>query len=94
MGRPNVKLQFDAYHVQIMEGDLVTTFRDCLAVIGHVQIGNPPGRHEPDVGETNYQYFFDAVDESGYDGWVACEYVPRAGTSEGLGWGKPYGIRG
>ncbi len=94
LGRPNVKLQFDAYHVQIMEGDLVTTFRDCLAVIGHVQIGNPPGRHEPDVGETNYQYFFDAVDESGYDGWVACEYVPRAGTSEGLGWGKPYGIGG
>ncbi len=94
LDRPNLKLQFDAYHVQIMEGDLVETFRACLPVIGHIQIGNPPGRHEPDCGETNYPYFFEAVDASGYDGWVACEYVPRAGTLEGLGWARPYGIGG
>ena len=94
LDRPNVKLQFDAYHVQIMEGDLVTTFRDCLPVVGHIQIGNPPDRHEPDVGEINYPYFFEAVDASGYAGWVACEYVPRGETSIGLGWARPYGIGG
>ena len=92
LNRPNLKLQFDAYHVQIMEGDLVATFRDCLAHIGHVQIGNPPDRHEPDDGEINYPYFFAAMDECGYDGWVACEYIPRRETRQGLGWAAAYGI--
>lgn len=92
LARPNLRLQFDAYHVQIMEGDLVHTFRACLPYVGHIQIANPPDRHEPDTGEIDYRYFLAAVDAAGYDGWVGCEYKPRAGTREGLGWGRPYGI--
>jgi hydroxypyruvate isomerase len=94
LGRPNLKLQFDAYHVQIMQGDLVHNFRADLRDIGHIQIGNPPDRHEPDVGEINYPYFFQAIDDSGYDGWVACEYKPKGDTAAGLGWARPYGVGG
>jgi len=93
LGKPNVRLQFDAYHVQIMEGDLVRTFQACLPVLGHIQIANPPGRHEPDEGEINYPHFFQAVAASTYDGWLACEYKPKAGTRAGLGWGRPFGLR-
>ncbi len=92
VGRANLKLQFDAYHVQIMEGDLVTTYRECLGDIGHIQIANPPERHEPDDGETNYPYFLQAIDDSGYNGWVSCEYHPRGTTAAGLGWANTYGI--
>ena len=94
LARPNLKLQFDAYHVQIMQGDLVNTFLEDLPDVGHIQIGNPPGRHEPDVGEINYPYFFQAVDDAGYDGWVACEYKPAGDTAAGLGWALRYGIGG
>lgn len=93
LGRPNLKLQFDAYHAQIMEGDLVRQFRTCLPVTGHIQIANPPDRHEPDTGEINYPYFFAAVEAAGYDGWIACEYKPKAGTRAGLGWGRAFGLR-
>ena len=93
LARPNLKLQFDAYHVQIMEGDLVRTFRAALPAIGHIQIANPPDRHEPDMGEINYPYFFQAVEAAGYDGWLACEYKPRAGTRAGLGWGRAFGLK-
>lgn len=94
LGKPNLTLQFDVYHVQIMEGDLVDTFRTCLADIGHIQIANPPDRFEPDSGEINYAYLFDVIDGSDYDGWLGCEYKPRAGTVAGLGWAKAYGIGG
>ena len=94
VGRPNLKLQFDAYHVQIMQGDLVHHFRDSLADIGHMQIANPPERHEPDDGEINYPYFLRVVEDSGYDGWIGCEYRPRGDTVAGLGWARPYGIGG
>lgn len=90
--RPNVKLQFDVYHVQIMEGDLVHRFRACVDRVSHVQIANPPDRHEPDHGEINYAYLFGEIDAAGYDGWIGCEYKPRAGTREGLGWGTAYGL--
>ncbi|MBM3490523.1 MAG: TIM barrel protein [Alphaproteobacteria bacterium] len=93
LNRPNLKLQFDAYHVQIMQGDLVRTFRDCLPDIGHMQVANPPERNEPDSGETDYGYFFRAVDQAGYAGWIGCEYKPRAGTRAGLGWGRAFGLR-
>ena len=93
LGKPNLRLQFDVYHVQIMEGDLVHRFEDCLPDIGHVQIANPPDRREPDEGEINYPYLFDAIDTAGYDGWIGCEYFPRAGTREGLGWGTAYGLK-
>ena len=92
LGRANLRLQFDVYHVQIMEGDLVHRFADCLPDIGHVQIANPPDRREPDEGEINFPYLFDAMDAAGYDGWTGCEYKPRAGTRAGLGWGKDYGL--
>ncbi|MDE0941966.1 MAG: hydroxypyruvate isomerase family protein [Alphaproteobacteria bacterium] len=93
LARPNLRLQFDVYHVQIMEGDLVRRFQDCLPHIGHVQIANPPDRREPDEGEINYPYLFDAIDAMGYDGWIGCEYMPRAGTRAGLGWGADYGLK-
>lgn len=90
---PHVAMQFDAYHVQIMEGSLTTSLRAHLPVIAHVQVGGVPGRHEPDARqEINYPYLFDLLDELGYDGWVGCEYAPRAGTREGLAWARPYGI--
>ncbi len=92
LGRPNLRLQFDVYHVQIMEGDLVHRFEDCLPDIGHVQIANPPDRREPDEGEINFPYLFNAIDAAGYDGWIGCEYNPRAGTAAGLGWGADHGL--
>jgi hydroxypyruvate isomerase len=97
VGAPNLKVQMDLYHCQIVEGDLAMKLRRYLPTgdVGHVQIAGVPERHEPDVGELNYPYLFSVLDELGYTGWVGCEYRPRAGmqpggTSAGLGWLKPY----
>ncbi|WP_124982557.1 2-oxo-tetronate isomerase [Ralstonia solanacearum] len=86
VGAPNLKVQFDLYHAQIMEGDLSIKLRQYIDGIGHVQIASVPNRHEPDEGELNYPHLFALLDTLSYDGWVGCEYRPRAGTSEGLGW--------
>ncbi|SDV50382.1 2-oxo-tetronate isomerase [Chitinasiproducens palmae] len=86
VGAPNLKVQFDCYHCQIVEGDVASKLRRDIAGVGHIQIAGVPERHEPDVGELNYPYLFDLIDMLGYDGWIGCEYRPRAGTSEGLGW--------
>jgi len=86
----NLKVQFDSYHCQIVEGDLATSLRRDLAGIGHIQIAGVPDRHEPDLGEVNYAYLFEQLDTLGYPGWVGCEYHPRAGTRQGLGWARPY----
>ncbi|WP_334006244.1 2-oxo-tetronate isomerase [Burkholderia cepacia] len=86
VGAPNLKVQFDCYHCQIVEGDLATKLRRDFAGIGHIQIAGVPDRHEPDLGELNYPYLFELIDTLGYDGWIGCEYRPKAGTSEGLGW--------
>jgi hydroxypyruvate isomerase len=86
IGAPNLRLQLDLYHAQIMEGDLATKLESLIDYIGHVQIAGVPDRHEPDVGEVNYSFLFDRLDALGYDGWVGCEYRPKAGTVEGLGW--------
>jgi len=86
----NLKVLFDLYHCQIMEGDLATTLRHTMAGIGHIQIAGVPDRHEPNDGEVNYPYLFNLIDELGYSGWVGCEYRPRNGTSAGLGWLKPW----
>lgn len=85
---PNLKVQMDLYHCQISEGDVATKLRQYLPTgrVGHIQIAGVPERHEPDVGELNYRYLFGVLDALGYDGWVGCEYRPRRGTSEGLGW--------
>ncbi len=85
-----VGLQYDAYHMQIMEGDLARTVEENLSVIGHIQIADNPGRHEPGTGEVNYQFFLEHLDTIGYDGWVGCEYAPATTTEAGLGWIRPY----
>ncbi|MDE2892357.1 MAG: TIM barrel protein [Chloroflexota bacterium] len=91
--RENVRLQCDFYHLQIMEGHLAATLASQFDVIGHIQISGVPGRNEPDDRqEINYAYLLSTIDELGFDGWVGCEYRPRAGTLEGLDWARPYGL--
>jgi hydroxypyruvate isomerase len=86
IGMPNLKVQIDLYHCQIVEGDVATKMRRDIANIGHMRIASVPDRHEPNIGELNYPYLFALMDELKYDGWVRCEYRPRGKTSEGLGW--------
>ena len=86
----NVKLQYDVFHMQIMEGDLAKTIEANLARIGHIQIADVPDRHEPGTGEINYPFLFDHLDRIGFQGWIGCEYVPAGRTEDGLGWLKPY----
>ena len=88
VGAVNLKVQFDCYHCQIVEGDLMTKLRRDFAGIGHIQIAGVPDRHEPDMGELNYPQLFKLIDELGYAGWVGCEYRPKGDTSEGLAWMK------
>jgi hydroxypyruvate isomerase len=92
IGRPNVRMQFDFYHVQIVGGDLITRLQTYLPVIGHLQCAAVPTRHEPDEGEINYPAVFEAVDRAGFAGWIGAEYRPRGRTEEGLGWGAKYGL--
>jgi len=86
VGSSNLSLQYDIYHMQIMEGDLAQTMETHLSRIGHIQLADNPGRHEPGTGEINYPFLFGHLDRIGYSGWVGCEYKPQAGTREGLGW--------
>ncbi|MDM0091047.1 MULTISPECIES: 2-oxo-tetronate isomerase [unclassified Variovorax] len=97
IGSPRLKVQFDLYHCQIVEGDVAMKIRQYLPTgrVGHLQIAGVPERHEPDVGEMNYGYLFGVIDavsaQSGWEGWVGCEYRPErgavaGGTSAGLGW--------
>jgi 2-dehydrotetronate isomerase len=90
VGATNLKVQMDFYHCQIVEGDLAMKLRQYIAGIGHIQIAGVPERHEPDLGEINYPYLFGLMDELGYAGWVGCEYRPKAGTSAGLNWLRPW----
>ncbi|MEU8719177.1 MULTISPECIES: 2-oxo-tetronate isomerase [Streptomyces] len=92
VGASNLKVQLDLYHCQIVEGDLTTTLRRDLPTgrVGHLQIAGVPDRHEPDRGELDIRHLFGVIDELGFDGWIGCEYIPRAGTSEGLGWRDDY----
>lgn len=80
------RLQYDLYHAQIMAGDLARFLETNLPAIGHLQIADNPGRHEPGSGEIHYPYLFGRLRELGYPGWIGCEYKPRAGTEAGLGW--------
>jgi len=87
VGRPNVRIQWDAYHMQRMEGNLVATFTEFLPRIGHVQIADAPGRGEPGTGEINFPFVLDAIDALGYEGWIGLEYNPTtATTEESLAW--------
>lgn len=89
LAQPSVRLQLDLYHAQIIQGDLARTIEACLPLIGHVQIADNPGRHEPGTGEIHYPYLFDLLDRLGYAGWIGCEYKPLSGTEAGLGWRCP-----
>ena len=90
VGSSNLSLQYDVYHMQIMEGDLIPTMRENLGTIGHVQIADSPGRHEPGTGEISYPNVFSAIDDMGYEGWIGCEYIPLTTTEDGLGWAVEY----
>jgi hydroxypyruvate isomerase len=89
-GSDNIALQYDVYHMHIMEGDTVETIKRHLAAIAHVQISDSPGRHEPGTGEIDYPTLLGALDELGFEGWVGCEYIPATSTYEGLGWAQAY----
>ena len=89
-GADNLFLQYDIYHMQRMEGELANTIRANLARIGHIQLADNPGRHEPGTGEINYPFLFGLLDEIGYDGWVGCEYIPSGDTAASLAWRDPW----
>jgi len=86
VGADNAFVQYDIYHAQRMEGELAATLQKHLARIGHVQLADNPGRHEPGTGEINYRWLFAHIDRIGYTGWIGCEYKPAADTEAGLGW--------
>ncbi|HZP75902.1 MAG TPA: TIM barrel protein [Pseudolabrys sp.] len=92
VGRDNVKIQFDFYHVQIMQGHLIRRFEKHQPLVGHIQIAAVPSRNEPDEGEIHHPEIFKALDRLGWTDWIACEYRPRARTEDGLGWARPYGV--
>jgi len=89
-GADNIALQYDIYHMQIMEGDLAPTIERHLRKIAHFQLADNPGRHEPGSGEINYPFLFDFIDGLGYDGWIGCEYKPATTTTDGLAWVSSY----
>jgi hydroxypyruvate isomerase len=86
----NLWLQYDIYHMQVMEGNLTKTIQENVGRIGHIQLADNPGRHEPGTGEINFTNLFKFIDEAGYTGWIGCEYKPAGATEDGLGWVKPY----
>jgi 2-dehydrotetronate isomerase len=93
IGAPNLKVLMDLFHCQVSEGDLAIKIRRYVAdsnqtCVGHFQIAGVPERHEPDTGEVDYEYIFDVIDQTGFHGWIGCEYIPRAATSAGLAWFK------
>ncbi len=86
----NLALEYDLYHMQIMEGNLVNRMSEILDHIGHIQFADTPGRHEPGTGEINYPFVFEALDKMGWSGWLGAEYDPTGSTEESLGWLEPY----
>jgi len=90
LGLPNLKLQFDVYHRQILHGDVTMALRALLPMVGHVQVAGVPARAEPDDGELDFGFVFAELDRLGYAGFVGCEYFPRGATLDGLGWFAPY----
>ncbi|XP_003415396.2 putative hydroxypyruvate isomerase isoform X2 [Loxodonta africana] len=91
VGRPNLKLQMDIFHWQIMDGNLTGNIREFLPIVGHVQVAQVPGRGEPDSpGELNFPYLFELLEDEGYKGFVGCEYRPQGDTIEGLRWLRLY----
>ena len=89
-GHANLKIEYDLYHAQIMEGDLIPTMQEFQRYIGHIQFADTPGRHEPGTGEINFPVVFEAIDEMGFDGYLAAEYHPAGATADSLSWLEPY----
>lgn len=92
LNRPNVKLCFDTFHVQMEEGAITPKLREAYPYIGHIQVGNVPGRHEPGTGEIHFPYLFNEIEQLGWDRWIGCEYTPSGPTLDTLTWGAPFGI--
>ncbi|VTU33013.1 Putative hydroxypyruvate isomerase YgbM [Variovorax sp. PBL-H6] len=92
LGRENVKLCFDTFHIQMEEGAIADRLRAVWPHIGHIQVGNVPGRHEPGTGEIHFPYLLGLIEELGWQGWIGCEYTPSGPTLDTLGWGAPYGL--
>ena len=90
IGPERIGMQFDLYHCQITEGDVVMTAERHLPLIAHMQVADTPGRHEPGTGEVNWPFVFDRLDAMGFRGWIGCEYRPAGPTEDGLGWFAPY----
>jgi len=88
---PNVYLQYDIYHAQREEGELTNTLRQHLEKIGHIQIADNPGRHQPGTGEINYPFLLQEIDKLGYEGYVSLEYIPQPDTLSSLTWIRQYG---
>ncbi|SET20675.1 hydroxypyruvate isomerase [Thorsellia anophelis] len=86
VGSDNLYIQYDIYHMQRMEGELVNTIKQNLSKIAHIQLADNPGRNEPGTGEINYPFLFKAIDEMGYTGWIGAEYKPLTTTEAGLSW--------
>ena len=93
VGSKNLFLQYDIYHMQRMEGELANTIKAHLPQIAHIQLADNPGRNEPGTGEINYRFLFGFIDSLGYDGWIGCEYKPKAATIDGLAWRAAHGLR-
>ncbi|MEE2760915.1 MAG: TIM barrel protein [Pseudomonadota bacterium] len=89
-GHVNLGIEYDIYHMQIMEGDLICTIKANMDRIGHLQFADTPGRHEPGTGEINFPFLFQAIDDAGWQGWLGAEYVPSGQTEDSLGWLQPY----
>ena len=92
IGRDRLGLQFDLYHCQIAQGDVTTRLAALMPVIGHMQLADVPGRHEPGTGEIGWEFVFRRIDELGYQGWIGCEYTPLGDTVAGLAWRRRYGV--
>ncbi|MCX5589884.1 hydroxypyruvate isomerase [Alcaligenes endophyticus] len=86
VGSDNLFIQYDIYHAQREEGELANTIKKFLPQIAHIQLADNPGRNEPGTGEINYQWLFKYIDNTGFDGWIGCEYKPASVTKDGLGW--------
>ena len=90
VGADNLLLQYDIFHMQVVEGDLAKTIERLLPRIGHMQLADVPDRHEPGSGEINFDFLLPHIDRLGYQGWIGCEYIPKGDTVQGLAWAKPY----
>jgi hydroxypyruvate isomerase len=90
IGPERLGMQFDLYHCQITEGDIVRRVEKHLPLIAHMQVADNPGRHEPGTGEVDWPFVFDRIDALGFRGWIGCEYRPATTTEAGLGWFAPY----